>query len=158
MKAVKIILRILAFTCTYIVPVLLLGVISPLVTGELGTTETSASGGTGASSGIGLTGMGYIALAIAVVIVAFKLLTKVLKMKKGWLRALIISAYPIGIWLLVFLGIDYVRAIMLSISQYWIKVGIFIFIGRTLAIVEECLSETPTEKKVEETTENEVKK
>ncbi len=152
MKAVKIILRILAFTCTYIVPVLLLGVISPLVTGELGPTETTKTGG------IGLTGMGYIALAIAVVIVAFKLLTKVLKMKKGWLRALIISAYPIGIWLLVFLGIDYVRAIMLSISQYWIKVGIFIFIGRTLAIVEECLSETPTEKKVEETTENEAKK
>jgi hypothetical protein len=152
MKAVKIILRILAFACTYIVPVLLLGVISPLVSGELGTTETTKTGG------IGLTGMGYIALAIAVVIVAFKLLTKVLKMKKGWVRALIISAYPIGIWLLVFLGIDYVRAIMLSISQYWIKVGIFIFIGRTLAIVEECLSETPTEKKVEETTENEVKK
>lgn len=133
MKIVKIILRILAFVCTFIVPILLLGVISPLAHGELGE---------------GLTGLGYIALALVIVVVAFKLFGKIYKMPKGWKRALLISIFPIAIWLVIFLGVDYIKAILISVCDYWLKVGIFIFIGRALAIVEECLpNETIKEEK-----------
>lgn len=126
MKAIKIILRILSFVATFIVPILLLGVISPLVHGELGK---------------GLTGLGYIAVALAIVVTAFKLFGKIIKMEKGWKRALLLSVFPIALWLVIWLGIDYVQAILVSISQYWLKVGIFIIIGRALAVVEECLHE-----------------
>lgn len=126
MKVIKIILRILSFISTFIIPIVLLGVISPLVHGKLGT---------------GLTGLGYIAIALAIVVVAFKLLGNIIKMKKGWKRALLISAFPIALWFVIWLGIDYVQAILYSISQYWLKVGIFIIIGRALAVVEECLHE-----------------
>ena len=126
MKATKIILRILAFTCSWIAPILLLGVISPLTHGELGQ---------------GLTGLGYVALAGVACVVAFKLFGKIYKMEKGWKRALIISAFPISIWLLVMLGIDYVKALLVSVCDYWLYVGIFILIGRAIAVVEECLHE-----------------
>ena len=126
MKAVKIILRILSFICTFLVPIVLLGVISPLVHGELGS---------------GLTGLGYIALAMGILVIAFKLFGKVYQMQKGWKRALLISAFPIAFWLVVFLGIDYIQAILVSICDYWFKVGIFLIIGRLLAVIEECLHE-----------------
>lgn len=135
MKAVKIILRILAFVCSFIVPILLLGVISPLVHGELGE---------------GLTGLGYIALALIIVVVAFKLFGKIYKMEKGWKRALLISIFPIALWLVIYLGIDYIQAILISVCDYWLKVGIFIFIGRTLAIIEECLPEETLPKETKE--------
>ena len=135
MKAVKIILRILAFVCSFIVPILLLGVISPLVHGELGE---------------GLTGLGYIALALIIVVVAFKLFGKIYKMEKGWKRALLISIFPIALWLVIYLGIDYIQAILISVCDYWLKVGIFIFIGRTLSIIEECLPEETLPKETKE--------
>ncbi len=124
MKIIKTILRILSFLSTFIIPIVLLGVISPLVHGNLGK---------------GLTGLGYIAVALAIVVISIKLMTKVLKMKKGWQRALLLSAFPIAFWLIIQLGINYVQAMLFSISQYWIKVGIFIILGRVLAVIEECL-------------------
>ena len=133
-KVLKVALRVLAFACTFVMPILLLGVISPLVHGELGK---------------GLTGLGYIAVALAIVVIAFKLMTKILKMKKSWKRALIISAFPIGIWVVLFLGIDYVQALLNSICDYWLKVGIFIFVGRGLAIAEECIHESEETEKEE---------
>lgn len=143
MKAVKIILRILAFTCSFIVPILLLGVISPLVHGELGE---------------GLTGLGYIAIALIIVVVAFKLFGKIYKMEKGWKRALFISIFPIALWFVIFLGIDYIQAILVSVCDYWLKVGVFIFIGRTLAIIEECLpDEAPIKETKEKNKESEAK-
>lgn len=128
MKALKITLRIFAFLSTYIIPLVLLGIISPLVKGELGS---------------GLTGLGYIALASAIIVCAIKLFSKVVKMKKGWKRALIISAFPISIWLVIMLGINYIQTLIISISDYWVKVGIFIIIGRIFAVIEECLHENP---------------
>lgn len=130
MKAVKIILRILAFFCSWIAPILLLGVITPLTHGELGQ---------------GLTGLGYVALAGVAAVVAIKLFGKIYKMEKSWKRALIISAFPISIWLLVMLGIDYVKALLISVCDYWLYVGIFILIGRALAVIEECLHENEKE-------------
>jgi hypothetical protein len=138
MKTIKIILRILAFTCSWIAPLLLLGVISPLTHGELGQ---------------GLTGLGYVALAGIAAVVAVKLFGKIYKMEKSWKRALIISAFPISIWLLVMLGIDYVKALLISVCDYWLYVGIFILIGRALAVVEECLHEN--EKVIDAPTESE---
>lgn len=129
-KVIKLVMRVLSFVCTFVMPVLLLGVISPLIHGELGQ---------------GLTGLGYIALALAIVIVAIKLIGKIWKMPKGWKRALLLSIFPIAIWLVVMLGIDYVQAILVSICDYWLKVGIFILIGRALAIIEECLHESEKE-------------
>lgn len=130
MKAIKITLRILSFTATFIIPIVLLGVISPLVHGQLGS---------------GLTGLGYIAVALAIVVVAFKLLGTILKMEKGWKRALLISAFPMSLWLVVWLGIDYVQVLILSISQYWLKVGLFITLGQALSVLESCLNEPTIE-------------
>lgn len=126
MSYVKTILRVLSFACSWVVPILLLGIISPLSHGELGK---------------GLTGLGYVALALAAVVVAIKLFGKIYKMERTWKRALIISVFPISIWLLVMLGIDYVKALLMSICDYWLYVGIFIIVGRALAVVEECLHE-----------------
>lgn len=128
MKAIKITLRILSFTATFIIPIVLLGVISPLVHGQLGS---------------GLTGLGYIAVALAIVVTAFKLLGKILKMEKGWKRALIISAFSLSLWLVIWLGIDYVQVLILSISQYWLKVGLFLALGQALSVLEQCLHEPP---------------
>lgn len=126
MKGIKITLKTASFIFTFIIPILLLGIISPLVRGEMGA---------------GLTGLGYIALACTIIVCAIKLLGRVLKMKKGWKRALLISAFPISLWLVVMLGINYVQAILLSISNYWMKVGIFIIIGRIFDVIGECLEE-----------------
>ena len=129
-KIIKVVLRILSFACSWVMPILLLGVISPLVHGELGK---------------GLTGLGYVALALAIVVVAIKLIGKIWKMQKGWKRALLLSIFPVALWLVIMLGIDYVQAMLNSICDYWLKVGIFILIGRALAVIEECVHESETE-------------
>lgn len=138
MKTIKIILRILDFFCSWIAPILLLGVISPLTHGRLGE---------------GLTGLGYVALAGVAAVVVVKLFGKIYKMEKSWKRALIIRAFPISIWLLVMLGIDYVKALLISICDYWLYVGIFILIGGALAVIEACLHEN--EKVIDAPTESE---
>lgn len=124
-KWIGLLLKICGFAFCYVIPILLFGDVIPYTTEGVGP---------------GLTKMGFIAVGVIFVILGKKLRDKVVRMDKGIVRALILSAFPIVAWIVVQLGIRWILPMITSIAEYWTRIIIFIVIGRACYILDEALS------------------
>lgn len=113
------------FLFQYIMPIIVFGMVIPYTHGELEA---------------GLTGAGIVALAIVILIIANKLKEVLKDQPKCWLRALILSIFPIAIWCVLGIGLDKVANFFLTLIDYWWFALTFIIIGRVFFIVEETLN------------------
>lgn len=124
MKIYSYILSCAGFILQYIIPIVLFGNVIPYVHGSLSSR---------------LTAMGYLAVATIAIIVCYKLQNKIHEMPKGLVRALLLSLFPIGFWVLVKIGINHLLTLIVSVAQYWGYVIIFILIGRLFYIISELI-------------------
>ncbi len=122
MKIYSYILSTIGFIFQYIIPIVLFGNVIPY------THESLESG---------LTVMGYIAVAIVVLIVSGKLKDKLHEMPKGLVRALLLSLFPVAYWLIAKIGINYILNLFIALAKYWGYLIIFILIGRLFYIISE---------------------
>ena len=122
MKVWSNILSSIGFIFQYIVPIVLFGNVIPY------THESLEAG---------LTVMGYIAVAITIIIISGKLKDKLHEMPKGLVRALLLSLFPIAYWLIVKIGVNYLLNLFVAIANYWGYLIIFIIIGRLFYIISE---------------------
>jgi MFS family permease len=97
----------------------------------------------------GLTVMGYIAFAIIVIIVSGKLKDKLHGMRKGLVRAILLSLFPIAYWIIAKIGINYILNLFIALAQYWGYMIIFIVIGRLFYIISELVYDKSEKGKVE---------
>lgn len=116
------ILSVIGFIFQYIVPIVLFGNVIPY------THESLEAG---------LTVMGYIAIAVLILILSGKLKEKLQHMHKGLVRALLLSLFPIAYWLIVKIGVNYLLSLFVALAQYWGYIIIFILIGRLFYILGE---------------------
>lgn len=116
------ILSVIGFIFQYIVPIVLFGNVIPY------THESLEAG---------LTVMGYIAIAVLILILSGKLKEKLHHMHKGLVRALLLSLFPIAYWLIVKIGVNYLLSLFVALAQYWGYIIIFILIGRLFYILGE---------------------
>ncbi len=122
MKVWSFILSGIGFIFQYIIPIVLFGNVIPY------THESLEAG---------LTFMGYIALAIVVLIVSGKLKDKLHEMPKGLFRAFMLSLFPVAYWFIAKVGINYILNLFIALAQYWGYLIIFIVIGRLFYIISE---------------------
>lgn len=122
MKVYSYILSGIGFIFQYIIPIILFGNILPY-------THKSQ----------GLTVIGFIAVAIVVLLISGKLKEKLHDMPKGLVRALLLSLFPIAYWLLVKIGINYILNLFMALAKYWGYIIIFILIGRLFYVLSEVI-------------------
>jgi MFS family permease len=134
MKIYSYILSTVGFIFQYIIPIVLFGNVIPY------THESLEAG---------LTVMGYIAIAIIVIIVSGKLKDKLHGMRKGLVRALLLSLFPVAYWLIAKIGINYILNLFIALAQYWGYMIIFIVIGRLFYIISELVYDKSEKGKVE---------
>ena len=130
MKVWSNILSGIGFIFQYIIPIILFGNVIPY------THESLEAG---------LTAMGYIAVAITVIIISGKLKGKLHEMPKGLVRALLLSLFPIAYWLIVKIGVNYLLNLFVAIANYWGYLIIFIIIGRLFYIISEIVYDKKVE-------------
>jgi hypothetical protein len=124
MKVYSNILSVIGFIFQYVVPIALFGNVIPY------THESLEAG---------LTVMGYLAIAIIVLILSGKLKNKLHEMHKGLVRALLLSLFPVAYWLIVKIGINYLLNLFVALAQYWGYIIIFILIGRLFYVISELI-------------------
>ncbi len=112
------------FTIQYLIPIFLFGNIIPYTRDGVGRC---------------LTGMGYIAIAIALFFASKKAKAWLLQRPKSIKRALVLSVSPIVWWMVILLGVDFLSTFLYSFSVYWDKVILFILLGRTCYVISEAL-------------------
>ena len=127
MKVYSNILSVIGFIFQYVVPIALFGNVIPY------THESLEAG---------LTVMGYLAIAIIVLILSGKLKNKLHEMPKGLVRALLLSLFPVAYWLIVKIGINYLLNLFVALAQYWGYIIIFILIGRLFYVISELIYDT----------------
>jgi hypothetical protein len=125
-KKLSTVFNFIGFTIQYIVPILLFGNVIPYTHDGIKA---------------GLTGVGYIALAVLLFFSSKKLKEWILQQKKSVWRGLVLSIFPIVWWLIIFLCLGWLSRFLLTFTQYWDKVIIFIIIGRIFYVVSETISE-----------------
>jgi hypothetical protein len=127
MKKLATLFSFVGFAIQYILPIVIFGDIVPF------TTTKEAVGRC-------LTGMGYIAIALALFFVLKKVKEWILQKPKSIKRALLLSVPPIVWWVAIFIGLDYLSSFMLTFANYWNKVILFILLGRGCYVVSEALA------------------
>lgn len=131
MKKLATFFSIVGFAVQYLFPIILFGDIVPYTKDGLGKC---------------LTGMGYIAIALAVYFASKKVKEWLLQKPKSIKRALLLSIFPIVWWAIILLGADFLSAFMLDFSNFWDKVILFIILGRGCCVVSEALLEEGVKK------------
>ena len=127
MKKLATLFAFVGFAIQYIVPIVIFGDIVPF------TTTKEAVGRC-------LTGMGYVAIALALFFALKKVKEWILQKPKSIKRALLLSIPPIVWWVAIFIGLELLSSFMLKFSNYWDKVILFIILGRGCYVVSEALS------------------
>lgn len=112
----------LGFLFQYVAPLLLFSTVIPF------THDGIAAG---------LTKTGWLAVIIFSFICIKKLKEKVLAHKKSLARGIVLSLFPIALWLVVNLSVDYIVSFIAAFATYWDKVLIFILIGRIFYVIHE---------------------
>ena len=124
MKVYSNILSGIGFIFQYIIPIILFGNVIPYTHGSLSA---------------GLTKMGYIAVAIIVIVICGKLKNKLHEAPKGLVRALLLSLFPIVYWVIAKIGINCILNLFASLARYWGYLIIFILIGRLFYVISEII-------------------
>lgn len=125
MKKLATLFRFVGFAIQYLVPIAIFGDIVPYTAEGFGKC---------------LTGMGYVAIALALFFATKKVKEWLLQKPKSIKRALLLSVFPIVWWVAIFIGLDFVSEFMLKFSNYWDKVILFILLGRGCYVLSEALS------------------
>lgn len=125
MKKLATLFAFVGFAIQYIVPIVIFGDIVPYTTEGFGKC---------------LTGMGYVAIALALFFALKKVKEWILQKPKSIKRALLLSIPPIVWWVAIFIGLEFLSSFMLKFSNYWDKVILFIILGRGCYVVSEALS------------------
>ena len=136
MKKLATLFNFAGFTIQYLIPIILFGDIVPYTKEGFGRC---------------LTGMGYIAIGLALFFCFKKFKEWLLQRPKSIKRALVLSLFPIAWWLAIMLGLDFLIAFMLKIATYWENVIIYILLGRVCYVVAEALSDAEEGAKNERT-------
>ena len=113
-------LYVLSFTFQYIVPLVLFGGVIPY------THDGIAAG---------LTNMGYIAIAIGVLIICGKVEKYSEKISDPLVRTSIQVTFPLGKWILVGFALNWTVDFINKITRYWWQMLIFIIIGLMLRVM-----------------------
>ena len=113
-------LYVLSFVFQYIIPLVLFGGVIPY------THDGIAAG---------LTNMGYIAIAIGVLIVCGKLEKLAERIEDPLTRTSVQVAFPLGKWILVGFALNWTVDFINKITRYWWQMLIFIVIGLILRVM-----------------------
>lgn len=134
MKKLATVFSFVGFVIQYLVPIAIFGDIVPYTAENFGKY---------------LTGMGYVAAALALFFATKKVKEWILQKPKSIKRALLLSIFPIVWWVAIFIGLEFLSAFVLKFSNYWSKVILFILLGRGCYVLSEALasSEETTEKR-----------
>lgn len=122
MKVAKSILFVFGYIFQYLMPILLIGIVIPFTHGE------------------GLTGTGIIALCLVTALIYGKIKQKIDKHLKGALKGILLSIFPIALWLILGIGIKRVMNFVSLLVDYWWIAFLFIILGRVCYIIAEILS------------------
>ena len=114
------------FIFQYIIPIILFGNVIPFTHGVVKA---------------GLTAGGYIALGILAFIVINKAKEYLHSKPKSLIRGIILSLFPIAIWLILNIGLGALQRFINSFVSYWHYLIIFIVIGRIFYIIDEAITE-----------------
>lgn len=125
MKKLATLFSFVGFVIQYIVPIVIFGDIVPYTAEGFGKC---------------LTGMGYVAIALALFFALKKVKEWILQKPKSIKRALLLSIPPIVWWAAIFIGLEFLSSFMLTFANYWDKVILFIILGRGCYVVSEALS------------------
>lgn len=125
MKKLATLFSFVGFVIQYIVPIVIFGDIVPYTAEGVGKC---------------LTGMGYVAVALALFFALKKVKEWILQKPKSIKRALLLSIPPIVWWVAIFIGLEFLSSFLLTFSNYWDKVILFIILGRGCYVVSEALS------------------
>ena len=125
-NARHILLRFIGFTIQYIIPIILFGNVIPFTHGVIKA---------------GLTAGGYITLGFLAFICIGKLKEYLNSKPKSLTRGIILSLFPVAIWLIINIGLEAVQRFINSFVGYWHYIIIFIVIGRIFYCLDEALTE-----------------
>lgn len=128
-KIKHLLLPCIGFLFQYIIPTILFGNVIPFTHGAVRA---------------GLTASGYIAFGVLAFILIKKIKEWLHGKPKSLTRGIILSLFPIAIWLIVNIGLNAVERFLASFIGYWHYVIIFIIIGRMFYILDEALTEKET--------------
>lgn len=126
LKIKHLVLPCIAFVFQYVIPVLLFGNVIPFTHGAVKA---------------GLTASGYIAGGILLFFIINKAKEWLHSKPKGLVRGIILSLFPISIWVIVNVTLGAIERFLASFISYWHYVIIFIVIGRIIYVVDEALAE-----------------
>jgi hypothetical protein len=126
MKKLATFFNFVGFCIQYLFPIVIFGDVIPYTRDGIGKC---------------LTAMGYIAIALLVYFILKKFKEWLLQKPKSLKRAVILSLFPVAWWLIVFLGLDWLSAFMLTFSHYWDKVIFFIILGRAFYCLSEAMQD-----------------
>lgn len=125
MKKLATLFSFVGFVIQYIIPIVIFGDIVPYTAEGFGKC---------------LTGMGYVAIALALFFALKKVKEWILQKPKSIKRALLLSIPPIVWWVAIFIGLEFLSSFILTFANYWDKVILFIILGRGCYVVSEALS------------------
>lgn len=128
-KIKRLSLPCLGFIFQYIIPIILFGNVVPFTHGAVRA---------------GLTVSGYIAGGTLLFIIINKIKAWLHSKPKSLTRGVILSAFPVAIWIIINIGLESVNRFLSSFIGYWHYVIVFIIIGRLFYIADEALAEKET--------------
>lgn len=126
MKHIIRIINVLGFAFQYGVPIYTFSSIFPFVHG---------------STNAGLTKAGIFAIGILLLILTAKLKDKIKALSNKTLKECLLSIFPVLFWIIGLVVINAVQKITVSIDGIWMRMIIYIVIGRLLYITAAVLTE-----------------
>lgn len=119
MKALKIVLFTLSYIFSGVMPIILFGLVVPFTHGEIKA---------------GLTGTGFVALCIILIMTYSKVKEKIKERIPGIVEGLIVAVFRVSIWLVLGIGIKKIMAFVNLMIDYWWISFIFIILGSLLFV------------------------
>lgn len=89
--------------------------------------------------------MGYFAFVFLVVIASKKIKKRLMKDASYIKESLIDSVSMLAFWAVIKLGLDLIVGFVTSLATYWMRILLFLILGRLVSIVAAYLETTPKE-------------
>ena len=125
MKILKTVLFTLSYVLSFVIPIALFGLVVPFTHGEIKA---------------GLTGTGFVAICLILIITYNKIKEKIKEHIPGIVEGIIVAAFRISIWLILGIGIKKIMAFINSMIDYWWIAFIFIILGGVIYVVAKSIT------------------
>lgn len=126
MKKTSILLNFLGFLFEFVIPFALFGLVIPYTHGTLEA---------------GLTGFGYFALFIFVLVVGRRLKKSTAKMPKSLFRGIILTALRIVRWVIIVIAAEYLLKFAAAFSAYLSNTIFFVVVGWMFYLLDDIKGE-----------------